>query len=57
MISENSIKDGSNRFISGNVLTGTQISADSSIGFYDSQITVIPEGNEQEIQYELKLQW
>ena len=48
MISENSIKDGSNRFISGNVLTGTQISSDGCIGFYDSQITVIPEGNEQE---------
>ena len=48
MISENSIKDGSNRFISGNVLTGTQISADGCVGFYDSQITVIPEGNEQE---------
>ena len=48
MISENSIKDGNNRFISGNVLTGTQISTDGCIGFYDSQITVIPEGNEQE---------
>jgi Na+-transporting NADH:ubiquinone oxidoreductase subunit A len=48
MLKENSIKAGSNRFIAGNVLTGTQISTEGCIGFYDSQITVIPEGNEQE---------
>jgi Na+-transporting NADH:ubiquinone oxidoreductase subunit A len=34
------------RYISGNILTGSQIEADGYIGFYDSQITVIPEGNE-----------
>ena len=33
------------RYISGNVLTGTQIDADGYIGFYDSQLTVVPEGN------------
>ena len=48
MISENSIINGSNRYISGNVLTGTKISSDGYIGFYDSQITVIPEGDKQE---------
>ena len=48
MLSENTIKAGSNRFISGNVLTGTQISDEGYIGFYDSQVTVIPEGNDQE---------
>ena len=32
------------RFISGNVLTGTKIESDGFIGFYDSQVTVIPEG-------------
>ncbi|MHC1703048.1 MAG: Na(+)-translocating NADH-quinone reductase subunit A [Tenuifilaceae bacterium] len=32
------------RFISGNVLTGTKISHDGYLGFYNHQITVIPEG-------------
>ena len=36
------------RIISGNVLTGTAIKADDFLGFYDAQITVIPEGNEAE---------
>lgn len=36
------------RLISGNVLTGTQLSPDGFLGFYDSQITVIPEGNRYE---------
>jgi Na+-transporting NADH:ubiquinone oxidoreductase subunit A len=34
------------RVISGNVLTGQKIEADGYLGFYDSQITVIPEGNQ-----------
>lgn len=44
MIKEN-IKEGNNRFISGNVLTGNQISAEDSLGFYHNEICVIPEGN------------
>jgi len=36
------------RIISGNVLTGTHISEDGFINFYDSQITVIPEGDKFE---------
>lgn len=32
------------RYISGNVLTGTKILSDGFLGYYDSQITVIPEG-------------
>jgi Na+-transporting NADH:ubiquinone oxidoreductase subunit A len=36
------------RFISGNVLTGTQISSDGFIGFYDNMVTVIPEGKHYE---------
>ena len=32
------------RFISGNVLTGTKIESDGFIGFYDSLVSVIPEG-------------
>ena len=48
MLSENTITVGDNRFISGNVLTGTKISDEGFIGFYDSQVTVISEGNQQE---------
>jgi Na+-transporting NADH:ubiquinone oxidoreductase subunit A len=42
------LKKGESRIISGNVLTGNQIAPDGYVGFYDSQITVIPEGNEYE---------
>ncbi|MCK5822660.1 MAG: Na(+)-translocating NADH-quinone reductase subunit A [Bacteroidales bacterium] len=34
------------RFITGNVLTGTKIQSKGYLGFYDSQITVIPEGDQ-----------
>ncbi len=34
------------RYISGNVLTGDKISADGYLGFYHSQLTVIPEGSD-----------
>ena len=37
------------RIISGNVLTGTSIAEDSYLGYYDNQITVIPEGDEYEM--------
>jgi Na+-transporting NADH:ubiquinone oxidoreductase subunit A len=33
------------RYISGNVLTGRKIEKDGFVGFYDSQVTVIPEGD------------
>jgi Na+-transporting NADH:ubiquinone oxidoreductase subunit A len=36
------------RIISGNVLTGEAIAEDGFLGFYDYQITAIPEGNEPE---------
>jgi len=36
------------RYISGNVLTGTKINTDNYLGFFDNQITVIPEGDEIE---------
>lgn len=36
------------RIISGNALTGTSLICDNFIGFYDNQITVIPEGDEYE---------
>lgn len=45
---EDNLKEGDSRFISGDVLTGTQIAANGSLGFYDTQVSVIPEGNHQE---------
>lgn len=44
LVSEN-VKPGHLRYISGNVLTGTRISPEGYLGYYDSQITVIPEGD------------
>ncbi len=40
------LKEGETRLISGNVLTGTHVSADGYLGFYDYQVTAIPEGGE-----------
>ena len=37
------------RIISGNVLTGTKINGDNFLGFYDSQISVIPEGDHYQL--------
>ena len=37
------------RYISGNVLTGTKIEKNGSLCFYDSQISVIPEGDYYEM--------
>lgn len=48
MLTDAGLKEGDNRIISGNVLTGSQIAADGFLGFYDTQITVIPEGHEFE---------
>jgi Na+-transporting NADH:ubiquinone oxidoreductase subunit A len=42
---KNNIKDGKLRFISGNALTGRKIEKDGFVGFYDSQVTVLPEGD------------
>ncbi|MGB3849738.1 MAG: Na(+)-translocating NADH-quinone reductase subunit A [Tunicatimonas sp.] len=39
------LKNDHVRYISGNVLTGDKIAADGYLGFYDHQITVIPEGD------------
>ena len=47
MVSDN-VTDGDNRFISGTVLTGEKVEKDGFVGFYDSLVTVIPEGNEFE---------
>ncbi len=37
------------RVISGNVLTGTNITGDKHLCFHDSQVTVIPEGNQYKL--------
>ena len=37
------------RFISGNPLTGTKIEKDGYLGAYDSQLTVLPEGNKYDL--------
>ena len=36
------------RIISGNVLSGIQVSKDDFLGYYDNQITAIPEGDDYE---------
>ena len=43
---DNNVTEGDNRFISGNVLTGTQIEKNGFLSFYDNMLTVIPEGNQ-----------
>ena len=40
----NNVTEGEHRYISGNVLTGSKISSNGYVGYYDNQITVIPEG-------------
>ncbi|MDO9511175.1 MAG: Na(+)-translocating NADH-quinone reductase subunit A [Bacteroidales bacterium] len=42
------VKAGELRYISGNVLTGTNIGPKGYLGFYDNQVTVIPEGRYHE---------
>ena len=37
------------RFISGDVLTGTNVGPDGFLGFFDNQVTLIREGNEHEL--------
>lgn len=49
IIRENLVKsDTERRVISGNVLTGTRVETLGFLGFYDSMVTVIPEGNHHE---------
>ncbi|HYX05324.1 MAG TPA: Na(+)-translocating NADH-quinone reductase subunit A [Bacteroidales bacterium] len=44
-IVKDNVQPGNLRHISGNVLTGTKILPSGYLGFYDSHVTVIPEGN------------
>jgi len=42
------INDGDSRIISGDILTGQHIDVNGILGFYDTTITIIEEGREQE---------
>ena len=42
------INEGDSRIISGDILTGKHIDVNGTLGFYDTTITVIEEGKEQE---------
>lgn len=37
------------RFISGNALTGSKVEKDGFLGYYDNQLTVLPEGNSYDL--------
>lgn len=43
------IATGNVRIISGNVLTGKKINGENFLGYYDSQVTVIPEGDHYQL--------
>lgn len=43
---KDNVKSDNVRYISGNVLTGSNIGAEGYLGFHDAQVTVIPEGDE-----------
>jgi Na+-transporting NADH:ubiquinone oxidoreductase subunit A len=44
-IIKGNVREGKLRYISGNVLTGSKIEKRGYAGFYDSQVSVIPEGD------------
>ena len=47
-IVNDNLNEGDIRIISGNVLTGTKMEKNGFLGFYDHQISVIPEGRHHE---------
>lgn len=47
-ITDNNIREGHPRYISGNVLSGSRVSANNFIGYYDASVSVIPEGDHYE---------
>ena len=49
MVYDNGVdKDGNDRIISGNVLSGKQVTPDGNLDYYSNVITVIPEGDDYE---------
>jgi Na+-transporting NADH:ubiquinone oxidoreductase subunit A len=50
MVYDNGVeKDGNDRIISGNVLSGKQVKPDGNLDYYSNVITVIPEGDDYEL--------
>jgi Na+-transporting NADH:ubiquinone oxidoreductase subunit A len=47
-VTANNLNDDNTRIISGNVLSGKEVKADAFLGYYDNQITAIPEGDDYE---------
>jgi Na+-transporting NADH:ubiquinone oxidoreductase subunit A len=47
-ILKDNVKQGESRIISGNVLTGTKLMNEGFIGYFDNQLTIIPEGKYHE---------
>ena len=47
-IIKKNVKGDNVRYISGNPLTGTKIEASGYLGYYDSSVSVLPEGNHYE---------
>ena len=45
----NNISSENVRIISGNVLTGTKINGNNVLGYYDTQVSVIPEGDHYQL--------
>jgi Na+-transporting NADH:ubiquinone oxidoreductase subunit A len=47
-VTANNLIDNNTRIISGNVLSGKEVEAAGFLGYYDNQITAIPEGDDYE---------
>ncbi len=47
-LTQNNLSAGKLRFISGNPLSGSKIDREGYLGFYDSQLTILPEGDYHE---------
>ena len=47
-VTANNLNDDNTRIISGNVLSGNEVKAAGFLGYYDNQITAIPEGDDYE---------
>lgn len=47
-VTKGNLNNDNTRIISGNVLSGTQVKEDGFLGYYDNQITAIPEGDDYE---------
>ncbi|MFT6959353.1 MAG: Na+-transporting NADH:ubiquinone oxidoreductase subunit A [Polaribacter sp.] len=47
-VTANNLIDNNTRIISGNVLSGKEVKAAGFLGYYDNQITAIPEGDDYE---------